>query len=657
MFLTRKIGSILRGKATPLQVLLATSFGGMLGFVPGFFLPGDLGGGFLQAPGLILVLLCCVLVLNANLAVFGLVTLVAKLVSLFTLPYAYAIGTWLVDALPGAFRGLVNGKVTAWFGLEHYATTGGLVIGLGFGVVAGLLLNALIRAIRTKMADAEQNSERYQKYAQKRWVRFGTWLVLGKGKGKVTWQELAAKKRGLPIRITGVLLVAVLLASLCVFQQWFSTPILTHNLRAGLEAVNGATVDVGAASVDLAAGSLRVVDLAVADSKALDKNLLAAEELTATIDTGELLRRRFVIDELVSDSASTGAVRAKAGVLIPKQEKPPPEPEPPAGSKTVEEYLKDFEVWKARFEQAREWFETIAGKDEPAPAQKSPEEVQRERAEQAKELGLAKVAAVHLIEGSPRVLIRKVSIRGIGFSYQGQQEKLDLQGLNLSTAPSLVAGVPSLGLRAQSGRLMFEFAGRSKDNRAMGFQFALKQIPVDTVFGKLKLGGQAPVRGGFLDLSSKATFLQPNGQAMTMDLPLQVALKGTTFAIPGAKETLVEDLLLPIGVRGGLTRPSFSLDDKALQDALLQAGKQELANFVQGQAGKLLQGLPVNLQGVVDPTKAPAQIVEDAKARLEAEAKARLEAEKKKAEEELKKKAAEELQKRLPGFKLPGGGL
>jgi hypothetical protein len=32
-------------QVTPLQVLLATTLGGMLGFMPGFFLPGDLGGG------------------------------------------------------------------------------------------------------------------------------------------------------------------------------------------------------------------------------------------------------------------------------------------------------------------------------------------------------------------------------------------------------------------------------------------------------------------------------------------------------------------------------------------------------------------------------------------------------------------------------------
>lgn len=674
MFLTRKIGSVLRGKATPLQVLLATTFGGLLGFIPGFFLPGDLGGGFAQAPGLILLLLACVLILNANLAVFGLVTLVAKLISLFTLPIAYSLGTFLVDAMPGLFAGLVNGKVTAWFGLEHYATTGGLVIGLCFGVLSGLLLNFTIKAIRTKMANAEENSDAYKKYSQKRWVKVGTWLVLGGGKGKTSWKELAeSKKKGLPIRIFGVLLVVVAGASLWVFQQWFSTPILTHNLQKGLQAANGATVDVDAATVDLGAGVLRIKNLAIADGKALGQDLFAADELVATLDTGELLRKRIVIDELKSDSARTGTARKVPGVLLPSTEVPPPEPEPPAGMKSVEEYLKDYEVWKQRFDQAREWFEVIAGSDETPPAQKSPEVIQQERQKETASMSglqLARVAAEHLLEGSPRVLIRKIDIKGIPFTYNGQPEVLNLSGLNLSTAPSLVDGVPSLGLKAQSDKLMFEFAGRSKASPAMGFQFACKQIPVDSVFGKLKLAGAAPVRGGLMDLDSKGTFLQAKGQAMTMDLPLQVALKDTTFAFAGAKETKVENLLLPIGLRGSLTRPSFSLDDQVLKKALLDAGKAELANFVQGKAGKLLEGLPTQLQGVdvkglLDPTKSPEQIAADAKAKAEAEAarlaeeaKKKAEEEKKRLEAEAKKKLEEEAKKRLPGGLqglLPGG--
>ena len=82
MFLIRDLGSAVRGAATGPQIVLATTLGAMLGFVPGFFLPGDVGGGFLQAPGLILALSIAALVLDTNLLVFGLATLGAKLASI-----------------------------------------------------------------------------------------------------------------------------------------------------------------------------------------------------------------------------------------------------------------------------------------------------------------------------------------------------------------------------------------------------------------------------------------------------------------------------------------------------------------------------------------------------------------------------------------------
>lgn len=659
MFLTRKIGSVLRGNVTPLQVLLATTLGGMLGFIPGFFLPGDLGGGFRQAPGLILLLLSFVLVLNANLAVFGLVTLVAKVLSWMTLPIAYAIGTFLMDAMPGLFRWLINAKYSAWFGLERYATTGGLLIGVVFGVLSGLLLNRTIRTIRTHMASVEEKSERYQKFASKRWVKVGTWLVLGKGKGKLSWQELAeSQKRGLPVRISGIVLVVVAGASLWVFQQYFSTPILTRNLRAGLEAMNGATVDVESATLDLGAGVVRIKTLAVADSKSLGQDLFAADELIAKIDTDELWRRRFVIDELRSTNARAGAVRLTRGIVIPGAKTPPPEPVPSEGQKTAEDYLKDFEVWKQRFEQAREWIDRIAGGDATEASAKTPEQQKQEREQLRQQVGVVNVIAENLLEGSPRVLIRKIAIEGISYSYNGQKEVLDLRGSNLSSDPSLLAAVPQLGLTSQSDSMAFQLLGRSKGSPAMGFEFALKQLATDSIFGKLKLNGASPVRGGTMSLSSKGMFTKDGAQAMTMDLPLQVALQGATFAFPGTKETKVEQLVLPVGLRGSLLRPSVSLDDKALQQALMAAGQQELANFVQGQAGKLLGGLPTNLQGLIDPTKAPGEMLEDAKKKAEAELKRQADEAKKKAEDEAKKKLEAEAKKLIPGGLqglIPGG--
>jgi uncharacterized protein (TIGR03546 family) len=373
--------------------MLATTLGGILGFVPGFFLPGDLGGGFLQAPGLIVLLLCCVLVLNANLGVFGLVTLGCKALSVVMLPVSYALGTWLLDGpLQGLFRALINGKVTAWCGFQYYATAGGLVFGLVFGLGSGLLFNRTIGAIRTKMASVEESSELYQKYAQKKWVRFCTWLLLGKGKGKKDWKDLSEQgKVGMPVRIWGVATAVVLVGSLWVFQQWFSTPILTSNTRGALEWMNGATVDLAAAKLDFGEGTLRFSGLAIADSKALDTDLFAADELTATLDTGELLRKRLVIDELRSTSARSGSPRSKKGVILPTKPPPPEPPPPPANTKTIEDYLADFQVWKQRLEQAREWIDVIAGGDEQPPAGQTPEQRKEDRAEQARVHGIASV--------------------------------------------------------------------------------------------------------------------------------------------------------------------------------------------------------------------------------------------------------------------------
>ena len=649
--------------------MLATTLGGILGFVPGFFLPGDLGGGFQQAPGLIVLLLCCVLVLNANLGVFGLVTLGCKALSVVMLPVSYALGTWLLDGpLQGLFGALINGKVTAWCGFQYYATAGGLVFGLVFGLGSGLLFNRTIGAIRTKMASVEESSELYQKYAQKKWVRFCTWLLLGKGKGKKDWKDLSEQgKVGMPVRIWGVATAVVLVGSLWVFQQWFSTPILTSNTRGALEWMNGATVDLAAAKLDFGEGTLRFSGLAIADSKALDTDLFAADELTATLDTGELLRRRLVIDELRSTSARSGSPRSKKGVILPGKPPPPEPPPPPANTKTIEDYLADFQVWKQRLEQAREWIDVIAGGDEQPPAGQTPEQRKEDRAEQARVHGIASVVATHLIEAGPRVLIRKIDIEGIGYTLNGKPDKLDLRARNLSDIPSLVPDALSLSLKSTDS-MMLALSGKSKANPALGFECEFRQLAVDNVFKNLRTGGSPPLRGGTLDLRCKGSLSSGKG-GMTVDLPLQVALKDTTFALAGAKETKVASLLLPIGLRGPVTSPSVALDDKVLQDALLAAGQKELANFVQGQAGKLLgnlnSSLPAAAQGVIDPSKSPEQIAADAKKKaedeakkLEDEAKKKADAEKKRLEDEAAKKAAEEAKKVLPGGLkglVPGG--
>ncbi|MGE3172058.1 MAG: hypothetical protein AB7O97_05480 [Planctomycetota bacterium] len=662
MFLTRKIGSFLRGKATRGQVFVAALLGGVLGFVPGFFLPSDLGGGFAQAPLLILSVVFLVLVLNANLGVFGLVTLLAKLLSLVAMPVSFAIGRALIDGpLQGLFRLLVNAPVTAWFGLEYYATTGGLVLGLFFGTAMGIAMLKVLMSFRRRMAQVEENSERYQKHSSKTWVRFMAWILFGKGKGKkLSWQELTEGRKALPIRVTGVVLVVLIGAGLWVFQSSYSTPLLTENMRTTLTATNGATVDVGRAELSLSEGFLRIDDLAIADSTTLSTDLFAAAHLEADIDVEALLRRRLVIDRLRVSGASTGTPRTTPAERTATAPEPEPAPEPPAGTKTIDDYLKDVDLWKQRLAQAREWIETLSGADEAPPAERTPEEQRRHIEAAVEEYGLAKVTAEHLREDLPLVWIRAIDIEGIACPNLPVAQ-LDLHVTDLSTNAWLLPQPPKVSVSSPDQALALAFTGPSKAQQGAAIDFALKNLAVDSVFAQLQTGGAAPLRGGTIDLSTKGSLQTHADTETTIDLPLQVTLRGTTFALPGMAPTPVDQLLLPIGLRGAVTSPSVELDDKTLADALLRAGKQELANFVNQQAGKLLGGIP-GAGDLIDPNKTPEQMLDDAKSKVEdAAEQARKQAEEaaKKAAEDAAKKAAEEAAKKglgegLRGL-LPGG--
>ena len=653
--LTRSIGAALRGKATRTQVFLAAFLAGLLGFVPGFFLPGDLGGGFRQAPGLILTLLFLVLVLNANLGMFGLCLLCAKLLSLPLLSVSFKIGEFLLEGpLQGLYRWLINAPVTAWFGLEYYATAGGLVLGAVFGLVVGWLLARSITAIRTHMANVEEKSERYQKWSKKKSVRLLAWAFLGKGKGKKTWKELTEQKRGLPVRIVGIVIVLVLAVGLWFVQPYLSTPVLTSGTKSGLMTANGATVDLGEARLDLAGGQLLLKGLAIADSKQLDTDVFRAATLEAKIDTVALLQKRLVIERLTASSASSGEKRASPGVLVPQPAQPPAPPADP-DAKSLDDYLDDARVWKDRLDQARAWLEKLKGDGKATPPPTKAEiEAQRQ------EVGDAKVAATHLLDKAPFVLIKSIDIGGITIAALGG--KVDLVGSNLSTDPALVQDTLSLQMKSKdTDRLLLKLAGPAGGNGPLGFEFAMKGLSVDSFFSQVKLSGTSPLSGGTMDIASSGEFDKLAGQAATIKLPLQVTLVGSTFAFPGMQPTVVDSLLLPVGVRGAITSPSITLDDKALGDALAKAGKAELANFVNAQAGKLLGGKIPGVENLVDPTRSVGENADALKQKAEEEAarqaaalKAKAEAEAKKQQDALKAKALEEAQKGLKGL-LPGG--
>ncbi|MBK8979950.1 MAG: hypothetical protein IPM29_28970 [Planctomycetes bacterium] len=668
MFLIRKIGKFVRGKATLPQIVLATTLGAMLGFVPGFFLPQDLGGGFLQAPGLIVALLALVLVLNANLGLFGLTLLAAKLLSFVTLPIAVSVGRALIDgSLEGLFRKIVNAPVLHWFGLEHYATTGGLALGLPLGVVLGFVIWRGLHSMRVKLANVDERSPRFREITGKWWVRLLAWLFLGGGKGrKESWRELAERdRRGRPVRIAGLAVVAVLGIGLWVAQGMLGGAWFHRNTQSGLEQWNGATVDLAVAKLHLTDGRLELGGLAMADAENLLVDAFRARNLTVDLSTSELLAGHVVIDSLVSTEASSGEPRPTPGRRT--GEPGPGEPgsgqpggptaggptPPPGDGRTIDDYIKDAETWKERLRTAAEWIERLTGGDEAATGE-SPEERDARIAREREVLGLVNLVASQLFDERPAVVVRQLAFDGLLAAALGD-DRVDVRGTNLSSHPSRLDQPMELAVAARSGAFSFTLRRDPAHGHTPEIELRIDGLSVDALARQLTV---LPLSGGTIDVRLGGSVDTGRPDAHTwIDLPLTVTLKGTSFVLDG-NATPLDTLQVPIGLRGPLSAPRVSVDEDAFLDALVAQGRAELArqarakidSMLSDQLGGRLGGVGEQVGGLIDGSKTTEEVVDEAQRRATEAAREAAERE----AERLRNQVPEGLRGLLPGGRRDG---
>lgn len=578
MLVTRKIGKIVRGKATPAQLALACVLGAMIGFMPGFS----------TAAGMLIVLVLLLVILNANLAVAAMVGAGSKILSLLIMPVQFEAGRVLLDGpTRSIFEWAINAPVLAWFGFDYYATTGGLALGLIVGVVCAAVLIYALTSLRKKMGTLEEGSERYKRYTSKAWVRFLIFVFIGGKKGKKTYAELAKKKIGLPIRPLGVIFALLVVALLAIGRMFLAEPIVTAVLQKGLERANGATVDVGAATLDISSGRLGASDLAMADRADLSTDLLRARSLQSDIGTRDLLQKRVAFDLIEVADAATGVERARPGVLIGSPSAPRQPPPPPEGQeKTLDDYLKQAELWKERLAQVRQWLEHLSRRPdtEPGPGEtKGPTLKERLRREIAR-LGYTRVRASHLVDQAPTALVRELRIHGLT-TPKLPDEVLDVTGRWLSTQPWLVEQAPQLELSTRSARIgaTVSLGAAARSPGASNVTFTYTGIPADTISQQLTAGAEL-LAGGTIDVAFEGQIL-PGG---AVDAPLMVTIRNSTIRLPGAGPTQVEELTLPIRVRGPIDNPRVLLDDQALADALAEAGKAEAARLLREKLGEEL---------------------------------------------------------------------
>jgi hypothetical protein len=110
----------------------------------------------------------------------------------------------------------------------------------------------------------------------------------------------------------------------------------------------------------------------------------------------------------------------------------------------------------------------------------------------------------------------------------------------------------------------------NKSAEAGKLKFVGKGFQTDTIAKDLKVGGSAPLTGGTFDVNLDGQLTNASGTA-SLDCPLNVTLHNATLNIAG-KSQQVSQLSLPIGLKGPIDNPAITVDSKALQKAMVDAG-------------------------------------------------------------------------------------
>ncbi|MGB2938276.1 MAG: hypothetical protein WBD05_08810, partial [Phycisphaerae bacterium] len=198
--LIRKLGKALRGGSKFREIFLAV----LLGFAVGMI------------PGVNLTLLLCIillLLLNTNGGLAVLAFAIGKICCLALAAVTFQIGYFLMHTvgLIGLVRALADTPVLALLDLHVYSLLGALPIIVLVGGGMAWAVGALIAKAQAGIVSAGEQSEKFRKVAENKFVRFLLWLAFGRRKG--TLAEVMAQPSPLFARnrlIAGAVVVVII---------------------------------------------------------------------------------------------------------------------------------------------------------------------------------------------------------------------------------------------------------------------------------------------------------------------------------------------------------------------------------------------------------------------------------------------------------------
>ncbi|MCP4259796.1 MAG: hypothetical protein GY774_20130 [Planctomycetes bacterium] len=597
----RKLLAVLRGSVSPVIIFLSVTLGFSFGLIPGW-------------SGLHTAIVIVMLILNIHTGLFLLSGALAKTLCFAAAPVLYHLGVWMQAHLSFVLSLLESVPLIGITDFNRYSVAGAIVLGPIIGAIAGLLMARSVIGFRRTLLKLEEGSDKFRKWYSNRWVRILDRLLIGK-RTKDAKSLFVAKTKY--IRKAGVALAAIVLVASVLGTYLIKDSTIKDYATKKMTQANGAEVNLENINLSALTGSVSASGIQVTDPQKPQNNQVSIDKVAADASLYSLLLGKLVMEQVELSNIKFDQQRSTPGTIPESvtQEKPPIFDPNDFKIENIDftkldTYIKDAKALKEKLQKLRKWLPKADDKETATQPKQIPQ----------KYLDYLKAKA--LVPASPRIMAKKAILDKIQISWPifGNSKVLLT---NVSDSP-------------KTAKLPITFEMTSYDTPAsinVTIDYSSKdQVP--KLSGTFKSFDMSKIQSG---LSNNAGLMFTSGLASgqfsgiatneSIDLTLDIAIsnlkangQGKGVLGLGSDTTsqafdALKELKTTIRVVGPVTEPHLVFDVKGLteefKNALVQAGKDRLANEIDNKLGKEIDDklgdkVPVEIK---DALKKPDELI------------------------------------------------
>lgn len=609
-----KIKSTIFSKITPFQLLLTSLFAFVFGFIPGIS----------YSPLLFIGVIFLVIILRINIGVFVFIAIIAKALSFILEAVSFSLGQFLLDGFTQPiFKTLVNTPVVAYAGFDYYLVAGAFVLSIILGLIFGVIIAKVYKKIVAKMSAIQTGTELYNKITKNFFIKIASWIFLGKNVAKIDWVKMKNRKFRQPFRITGVILVGLIIAAVAYAPQILETSLVSNIVKQQLTKANGATVDYSSLKLDLTDARLKITGLGAADPADLNKDRFYAKSISSSINISHLLTRQITLKDVVVEGVSLDKQRKSKGKLYINSTKPAASKEESqkaseAAKKQAIDKIKkmggdlqqvDLQQLKDNAKEVKD----IAGNIKEAieflssfrssKAKVTDSQVKQKiitPKDQAQVYGYVNVRNEDLRDKYPSFVVQNIDIK----NYKDGDTLYDAVITNISTNPELLGKPTRVGVRSTNNKdLDVNIVISNKPNVDNTVKFDLDNVAGDAIKGLTIQGIGLDAES--LTVSGSGTWQFSGVRNVMFNIPLQLKFKDVGINFNQFKQN-ISDLALKGIISGDLNNVGFGVDTSSLKNLLNVDTVKNTASQVAKQAG-----LDKKAQQFLDKTKINGQSLKD----------------------------------------------